>query len=419
MSAASQQQHQQQEQQQQRGRRREEASFEGLHPVAGIEGKIILYWTKYFEWNDFGVGIGQKPFIKAQCSGRAQNCLTTTDRRLLNHSHVVLFHARDLDADDLPPPGWRHPHQNFIFFNYESPVHTDLAKLRLHFNNYFNRTMTYRRDSDIVSLHPYGRIKCIDRSAEQQTLCHDFPIRSGLPQDSSKWPTPSLPSLDLSSKNRTAAWFVSNCRTDSRRELLVRNLSLYIPVDIYGDCHGGRKCQNRPECDRMLSRHYRFYLSFENSLCPDYVTEKLYRALAYDTVPVVFGGADYSRYLPVGSYIDARDFQSPKQLADHMKNLMVNDELYTKHFRWRGRYFVDSAPLDGWCQLCHLLDDVPKPKSYADIAAWWAGKTNNQSCSQPPASLVSPEILDETTPLDLYGSEYVRKLVNKVRQLVA
>jgi alpha-1,3-fucosyltransferase len=26
----------------------------------------------------------------------------------------------------LPPPGWRRPHQVFIFFLLESPVHTDL-----------------------------------------------------------------------------------------------------------------------------------------------------------------------------------------------------------------------------------------------------------------------------------------------------
>ncbi|EFX84186.1 hypothetical protein DAPPUDRAFT_4136, partial [Daphnia pulex] len=246
-------------------------------------------------------------------------CWTTTDRGLLNRSQAVIFHARDLDPDDLPPPGWRRPHQQFIFFNYESPVHTDLAKLRLYFNHYFNRTMTYRRDSDVVSLHPYGRLKCRPSSGAGG---NDF-------------------RMDLTRKKRTAAWFVSNCVTDSRRESLVRNLSLFIPVDIYGECHGGHQCRNRPECDRMLSRHYRFYLSFENSLCPDYVTEKLYRALAHDTVPVVYGGADYSLYLPAGSYVDARDFESPQSLADHLKKLMSDDRLYLKHFTWRRNYVVD------------------------------------------------------------------------------
>lgn len=167
----------------------------------------------------------------------------------------------------------------------------------------------------------------------------------------------------------------------------------------------------------MLSRNYRFYLSFENSLCPDYVTEKLYRALAHDTVPVVFGGADYSYYLPAGSYVDAREFKSPKHLADYLKKVMADDELYLSYFRWRRRFFVDPAPLDGWCQLCQLTVDDPKQKIYDDVAAWWAGRINNQSCTSPPASLVS--LLDhQETTLDIYGSEYVRKLVNKVRQLV-
>ena len=351
------------------------------------------------------------PFVRAKCD--RNDCLTTTDRRLLNQSDIILFHARDLDPDDLPPAGWRNPRQHFIFFNYESPVHTDLAKLRLHFNHYFNRTMTYRRDSDIVSLHPYGRVECLDRLKNPQ--CRDFPHRNDVTRQEKEpdWAQllPTMP-VDLTNKNRTVAWFVSNCHTDSRRELLVRNLSLYIPVDVYGDCPGGHKCQNRPQCDRMLGQFYRFYLSFENSLCPDYVTEKLYRALAHRTVPVVFGGADYSLYLPAGSYIDAREFSHPKQLADHLKRLMVDDDLYLKYFSWIDHYRVDPAPLDGWCQLCRLVDDLPKPKIYDDIAAWWAGRISNQSCTAPPPPLVS---LDQEELTSGHGSsDYIKKVLNKL-----
>ncbi len=198
--------------------------------------------------------------------------------------------------------------------------------------------------------------------------------------------------MNLTVKNRTAAWFVSNCQTSSQRELLVRNLSNFIPVDVYGACNrnnSSHKCSNRADCNVMLGRYYRFYLSFENSLCPDYVTEKLYRTLMHDTLPVVYGGANYSLYLPEGSYVNARDFDSPENLADHLKELMINDELYLSYFRWKQRYTVELGYLNGWCSFCRLLNDrnVAK-KSYADIAAWWSGQLTNQTCFTPPKSLV-------------------------------
>ena len=62
--------------------------------------------------------------------------------------------------------------------------------------------------------------------------------------------------------------------------------------------------------DGMLEQDYKFYLSFENSICVDYVTEKFYNALLFNTVPVVYGGADYSRLAPNMSYIDIRNYGS-------------------------------------------------------------------------------------------------------------
>ena len=56
----------------------------------------------------------------------------------------------------------------------------------------------------------------------------------------------------------------------------------YQQVDIYGGC-GQLKCrrdaQDKDSCYKTLARDYKFYLSFENSLCKDYVTEKFFNPL--------------------------------------------------------------------------------------------------------------------------------------------
>ena len=71
----------------------------------------------------------------------------------------------------------------------------------------------------------------------------------------------------------------------------------------------------------MLREEYKFTLAFENSLCTDYVTDKLYTALESGVVPVVYGEADYRAYAPANSYINARDFESPRQLAEYRARL--------------------------------------------------------------------------------------------------
>ncbi len=77
------------------------------------------------------------------------------------------------------------------------------------------------------------------------------------------------------SKQKLVAWFVSNCHSWSKRELYVKELQKFIPVDIYGPC-GNLSCprNKEAECDAMLERDYKFYLSFENSICHQYTTEK-------------------------------------------------------------------------------------------------------------------------------------------------
>ena len=72
-----------------------------------------------------------------------------------------------------------------------------------------------------------------------------------------------------------------------------------------------------------------FYLSFENSICKDYVTEKFWRFKKL-IVPVVMKREIYQNIMPDGSYIAASDFKSPKELADYLYKLALNEEEYLK-----------------------------------------------------------------------------------------
>ena len=56
----------------------------------------------------------------------------------------------------------------------------------------------------------------------------------------------------------------------------------------------------------------RFYISFENAICKDYITEKTYNALKLNTIPIVLGGVNYSSLLPPHSFINAAEFITPQ-----------------------------------------------------------------------------------------------------------
>ena len=97
----------------------------------------------------------------------------------------------------------------------------------------------------------------------------------------------------------------------------------------------------------------RFYLSFENSFCSGYVTEKFYKGLSLDIIPVgrsdpandqqiynlcsfsVLGAAEYKNRAPPKSYINVLDYQSPKELAEFLLKLSADEEEYLSYFWWK------------------------------------------------------------------------------------
>ncbi|XP_067944446.1 alpha-(1,3)-fucosyltransferase fut-1-like [Watersipora subatra] len=204
--------------------------------------------------------------------------------------------------------------------------------------NSYNGTMTYRFDSTIY--FPFG-----------ETTLRDKPDHT--PNDYSR------------GKSKGAFAYVSNCAGLSGKRLpLMKALSKHIIINIYGRCTNNAPCLRGDRvCEGATHSEHRFYLSFENSLCKDYITEKFWKALysAGNFVPVVIGGtsmAEYTRVAPPDSFIHAYNFSSIDSLGEYLRHLMNDDAAYNRYHEWRHKYNVKSftIPHESVCKLCQLAN---------------------------------------------------------------
>jgi alpha-1,3-fucosyltransferase len=226
--------------------------------------------------------------------------------------------------------------------------------------------MSYRLDSDILWL--YGRI--IDRET-QHTVD---------PSTNVNWKNVDENFVDekvlklLTNKTKTAAWLVSHCKAPSKRDNLTQKLQHFIDVDIMGEC-GTLSCPENFECLNYVEQNYWFYLAFENSLCIDYITEKSYKIMELNVIPVIFSGAQLSRFLPPKSYIDANDFTTTEDLANHLKFLTQNLTEYVKHFWWKKNYKItERIGIYNPCEICKKLSEPnlqSKHQVYENFGEWY------------------------------------------------
>jgi len=330
--------------------------------------KSILIWNSVERIETAYFNVGSASFIKEKCP--VHQCQIFTEHR------AFPFEMYDAVVMNMLE-GFRNPeeenfnrssHQRFVFLNQESPQ-TSPLDLQL-YKNYFNWTMTYKLNSDILLL--YGRIKPKDSAPKSQYEVNKLISKSG------RWNKNYA-----ASKTRTVAWMVSHCVTNSKRETYVREMKKYINVDVFGYCSkwGIFSCPrnvqhwiSHPECYNRIAMNYKFYLSFENSLCDDYVSEKFFNVLAHDIVPVVYGGANYSKLAPPHSYIDAMQY-TPKQLALYLKQIDKDDRLYNEFFWWKEHYEVETGieqmVRNAFCDLCRMLHEDSTVKVYEGIATFW------------------------------------------------
>lgn len=283
-------------------------------------------------------------------------CILTSHDDQASQVDCIVFFTHYSYNTKLPV---RRAEQIWVYFAVESPLNSynDVFATPA-WQKQFNWTMTYRRDSDFY--FGYGTVVPAVVSSQAKDI-----------------------SAIVKGKTKMAAWFVSNCQTQSERSAYVEALQEFLPVDIYGKC-GPLKCgsSGNVTCLQMLSQVYYFYLAFENSFCDDYVTEKAFEILLKaDIVPVVRGGANYSAILPPHSYIDVADFSSVEDLASYLENLANSKSAYEEYFAWKKNWKVVAPMPLPLCDLCKKLHSPHQQiHVYDDVDAWW----KKGRCHDPP-----------------------------------
>ena len=322
--------------------------------VKKIKPRIVLYWKDDGLVNLYDMGLGSK------CNNR---CLFTSDRSQLPEADAVIVEKNLY-------PNWKFPkrHNNrqiFVASRYEAPsklgnysaLYKTLSSPTA--RNYFNLTLSYRQDSDVVIKY------------------HNVLPGKGEDEDLN---------LPKNKPRKQVVWVVSNCDTPIKREKVARRLQDYnVSVDIYGHCGRSlldtcshKDSKNRtgkdPLCLQKIVKNYKFYIAFENSLCDDYLTEKAAQFMDIPSLPIVMSYAKLDRFLPPKSYINVFNFTTIKQLADYILYLDNNFDEYIKYFSWRKRWkietFLKVRPRVK-CDLCDLLH-TEYSKMYENLADWFA-----------------------------------------------
>ncbi|KAI6198879.1 Fucosyl transferase [Aphelenchoides besseyi] len=292
---------------------------------------IVLFWTKF--WLD-EFNLSSIFYTHSECP---YSCLFTHNKSHVKDAAIRILHQRDFES--WPP---LNPTALNAFLIMESPENAKIYGDSMFNENFFNVTISYRSSSTIYL--PYN----------------EFVLRDGSESLDQIWTSKQVEKA-VSMKKKEVFAAISNCvAVTSGRKEYIEELSKHINVT-------------------KVDEHY-FTLAFENSICPEYTTEKYWR-LKELVVPVVLSRSVLNpNQVLDGTFIAASDFESPRELAEFLQTLIKDKQEYMKYFEWTKKYrrTMNGDTLNGiavsntnaGCQLCRLATLRPKLPTQ-NIHSFW------------------------------------------------
>lgn len=255
--------------------------------------KYILVWAKYHPVRKNVTLLpseGQTLFIENNCP--EINCYITANESILNNDYMN-FDAIVFNMTLMSKYGYFHrlptnrtKRQKYVFYGMQAADSHPICNIRA--DNFFNWTWTYKFYSDVFS--PFIEVK-------------DWNGKVVAPSRKVLWTTHLKPHTDsdvriVYRKTKAIAWVLEDCKhAEKVKKTFVPKLSralkaFNLTIDVYG-C-GNRKCPLEG-CLKAIERDYYFYLAAEVSMSEYYVTAEVLKGYHHDAVPVVVGGADYTK----------------------------------------------------------------------------------------------------------------------------
>ena len=119
------------------------------------------------------------------------------------------------------------------------------------------------------------------------------------------------------------------------RDAYVSDLMKHVQVDSLGKClKNGRYPENVGTVE-LLAR-YKFFIAFENSIAPDFVTERVFNAWIAGAVPIYLGAPNIEDFAPhAHSLIRAKAFADAGELAKYLNYLDSNSTAWEEYLRFK------------------------------------------------------------------------------------
>ena len=262
----------------------------------------------------------------------------TNDLRRFDEAGVVVFHTPTLGSlKGLHKP----PGQVWVDWRMESAI--NFPRLEDHsLSERFDLTASYQQGADLFISY----LDLLDKDEKS--------LRSQ--------PKP---------KEGVATLFMSGPGDASGRIGYATELMRHMEIDSFGRRLRNKQLAVDEGSSTKMSTiaRYKFTLAFENAIEPDYVTEKFYEPLIAGSVPVYLGAPNVAELAPApDSYIDVRDFESPRALADRLRELDRDLDAYAAYLDWKTRPFdprfqrlMDTRSRHPLLRLCDLVSAERSP----------------------------------------------------------